>query len=48
MGKTHLATALSYEACQRGYSVLFTTAVDALNNLHAAAATHRLPAELKR
>jgi len=47
-GKTHLATALSYEACQRGYSVLFTTAVDALNNLHAAVATHRLPAELKR
>lgn len=47
-GKTHLATALSYEACQRGHSVLFTTAVDALNQLHAAVAAHRLPAELKR
>jgi DNA replication protein DnaC len=47
-GKTHLATALSHEACQRGHSVLFTTAVDALNSLHAAAATHRLQSELKR
>jgi DNA replication protein DnaC len=47
-GKTHLCTALSYEACQRGYSVLFTTAVDALNHLHAAAANHRLQEELKR
>jgi len=48
VGKSHLASALSYEACQRGYSVLFTTAVDALNNLHAAAAAHRLQKELKR
>src|SRR5476651_519337 len=48
IGKTHLASALGHEACLRGYSVLFTTAVDALNNLHAAAAAHRLPAELKR
>jgi DNA replication protein DnaC len=47
-GKTHLAVALGYEACQRGYSVLFTTAVDALNNLVAAHAAHRLKAELKR
>jgi len=47
-GKTHLAVALGYEACQRGHSVLFTTAVDALNNLVAAHAAHRLKAELKR
>jgi DNA replication protein DnaC len=47
-GKTHLGIALGYEACQRGYSVLFTTAVDALNNLVAAQAAHRLKAELKR
>lgn len=47
-GKTHLAVALGYEACQRGYSVLFSTAVDALNNLVAAHAAHRLKAELKR
>lgn len=47
-GKTHLAISLAYEACQRGHSVLFTTAVDALNNLVTAHAAHRLKAELKR
>lgn len=48
LGKTHLSIALGHEACQRGHSVLFTTAVDALNNLVAAQAAHRLKAELKR
>jgi DNA replication protein DnaC len=48
LGKTHCATALGYEACQRGHTVLFTTAVDALNNLVAAQAAQRLKAELKR
>jgi DNA replication protein DnaC len=48
MGKTHLATALGYEACQQGHSVLFTTAVDVVNTLAAAQATDRLKAELKR
>lgn len=48
LGKSHLASALGYEACQRGHSVLFTTAVDALNNLVAAQAAQRLKAELKR
>jgi DNA replication protein DnaC len=48
LGKTHLSLALCYEACQRGYSVFFTTAVDALNNLVAAQAAHRLKAELKK
>jgi len=47
-GKTHLGIALGYEACQRGHSVLFTTAIDALNNLVAAQAAHRLKAELKK
>jgi DNA replication protein DnaC len=47
-GKTHLGLALGYEACQRGHPVLFTTAVDALNNLVAAQAAHRLKAELKK
>lgn len=47
-GKTHLGIALGYEACQRGYSVLFTTAVDALNNLVAAHAAQRLKAELRK
>jgi DNA replication protein DnaC len=48
LGKSHVASALGYEACQRGHSVLFTTAVDALNNLIAAQAAQRLKAELKR
>ena len=48
LGKTHLGIALGYEACQRGYSVLFTTAVDALNNLVAAHAAQRLKTELKK
>lgn len=48
MGKTHLASALGYTACQQGHSVLFTTAIDAINNLVAAQAAHRLKAELNR
>lgn len=48
LGKSHIAAALGYEACQRGHHVLFTTAVDALNNLVAAQAAQRLKAELKR
>lgn len=48
LGKSHVATALGYEACQRGHAVLFTTAVAALNNLVAAQAAPRRKAELKR
>jgi len=48
LGKTHLATALGYAACQAGRTVLFTTAVDAINALVTAQALHRLQAELKR
>lgn len=48
IGKTHLATALGYEACQKGLSVLYTTAVDVINTLTAAQITQRLKLELKR
>lgn len=48
LGKSHLAAALGYAACQAGYAVLFTTAVDAINTLLAAQATHRLAVELRR
>lgn len=48
LGKTHLATALGYAACQAAHPVLFTTAVDAINGLVAAQAAHRLQAELKK
>ena len=36
MGKTHLATALGYAACQEGYSVLFADAISVINDLSAA------------
>jgi len=48
LGKTHLATALGYAACLQGKSVLFTTAIDAINTLSAAQAANRLKSELKR
>ena len=48
LGKTHLATALGYQACLKGYNVLFTTAVDAINNLVAAQAAGRLKQELAK
>lgn len=48
LGKTHLATALGQEACQKGYSVRFTTAVDIVNTLAAAQLSHRLRQELGR
>lgn len=48
LGKSHLASALGYAACQAGHSVLFTTAVDAINNLVAAQAAHKLKAELAK
>jgi DNA replication protein DnaC len=48
LGKTHLATAIGYQACLKGHSVFFTTAVDAINNLTAAQTTGRLKQELKK
>lgn len=48
LGKTHLAVALGYTACQHGHSVLFASAIDAVNSLTAAKAGGRLKHELKR
>jgi DNA replication protein DnaC len=48
LGKTHLATALGYEACLKGYSVLFSTAVDTINTLIAAQSAGRLKQELNK
>ncbi len=48
LGKTHLATALGYHACLKGYTVLFCSAVDTINNLAAAQAAGRLKQELKK
>ena len=36
LGKTHLATALGYAACQRGHRVLFTNTIDMINRLGEA------------
>ena len=48
LGKSHLATALAYEGCLAGHTVLFTTAIDIVNTLVAAQSAHRLKAELKK
>lgn len=47
VGKTHIATALGYQACLKNNTVLFTSAIDAVNNLIAAQHTGRLKQELK-
>ena len=48
LGKTHLATALGYHACLKGHSVLFTSAVDAVNDLSLARQTGQLKQGLKK
>jgi len=48
LGKTHLATALGYQACLKGHKVLFCSAVDAINNLAAAQSSGRLKQELRK
>ena len=48
LGKTHLSTAIGYNACLKGYTVLFTTAIDVINALIAAHAAGRLQQELKK
>jgi DNA replication protein DnaC len=48
LGKTHLCIALGHEACVRGYSVLFTTAIDIIHTLSAAAATGSLKRTMQR
>ena len=48
LGKSHLSIALGHSACLRGYSVLFTTAVDIINSLCAAHAHGNLKRELHK
>jgi DNA replication protein DnaC len=47
LGKTHLATALGYAACQEGYSVLFANAISVINDLSAAQKRGLLKRQLK-
>ena len=48
LGKTHIATALGYQACLKNNTVLFTSAIDAVNNLIAAQHAGQLKQELKK
>ena len=48
LGKTHLARALGYGACQRGLTVLFVTAAEMVNHLGHAQKTYSLEQELNK
>lgn len=48
LGKTHLSTALAYQACLKGHSVLFTSAIDIINTLSAAQNAGRLKLDMKK
>ncbi len=48
LGKTHLATALTYRACLSGHTALFTTAIDIVNELSAAQKTGQLIHQIKK
>jgi len=48
IGKTHIASALGYQACLKGHTVLFTSAIDTINNLIAAQHAGRLKQEIKK
>ena len=48
LGKTHLARALGYAACQKGLSVLFLTAAEMVNRLAHAQKTFNLELELNK
>lgn len=48
LGKSHIASALGHAACLRGHSVLFTSAVDIINSLTGARATHQLDRAIKK
>lgn len=48
LGKTHLASALGYQACLKGHTVLFTSAIDTINDLISAQHAGRLKQELKK
>ena len=48
VGKTHIASALGYQACLKNHTVLFTSAIDIVNNLIAAQHAGLLKQELKK
>jgi DNA replication protein DnaC len=48
LGKSHLSLALGRTACERGYSVLFDSAINIINTLSAAQAAGRFKQALDR
>ena len=48
LGKSHLAIALAHSACTKGFSTLFTTAVDIINTLAAAQINGGIKRELAK
>ena len=46
LGKSHQATALGHQACLQGHAVLFTNAIDAINDLIVAKKTGKLKHQL--
>jgi DNA replication protein DnaC len=46
--KTHLSIALAYQACLKGHSVLFASAIDIINTLTAAQNAGRFKTDLKK
>jgi IstB transposition helper protein len=48
VGKTHIASALGYQAYLKNHTALFTSAIDAINNLIAAQHARLLKQELKK
>ena len=48
VGKTHIASALGYQACLKSHTVLFSSAIDIVNNLIAARHAGTLKQELKK
>ena len=47
-GKTHIATALGNQACLKNHTVLFSSAIDIVNNLMAAQKAGQLKQELRK
>ena len=48
LGKSHLSVALAHKACNKGYSTLFSPAVDIINTLSAAVAVNSLDRAIKK
>lgn len=42
LGKTHIATAIAYSACCKGFTVRFVTAADMINHLYASKSDNSL------